>query len=156
MLDCDDRLYEVINQGPDAVELQSAQKTSKIIPTSDYYTSGILNLTKSKTIRITSVFGVDYNLQSISLSEVPKKMQAAVQHHLETMELDTDDIDTKVEFRAAGSSSLDYLVIVNINSIAAKHYFRIQRYIQQACVQVCNQEGWGIPFPQITINKPAD
>ena len=156
MLDSDDRLYEVINQGPDAVELQSAQKTSKIIPTSDYYTSGILNLTKSKTIRITSVFGVDYNLQSISLNEVPKKMQAAVQRHLEAMELDTDDIDTKVEFRAAGSSSLDYLVIVNINSIAAKHYFRIQRYIQQACVQVCNQEGWGIPFPQITINKPAD
>ena len=156
MLDSDDRLYEVINQGPDAVELQSAQKTSKIIPTGDYYTSGILNLTKSKTIRITSVFGVDYNLQSISLDEVPEKMQAAVQRHLEAMELDTDDINTKVEFRAAGSSSLDYIVIVNINSAAAKHYFRIQRYIQQACVQICNQEGWGIPFPQITINKPAD
>ena len=156
MLDSDDRLYEVISQGPNAVELQSAQKTNKIIPTGDYYTSGILNLTKSKTIRITSVFGVDYNLQSICLNEVPKKMQMVVQRHLEAMELDTDDINTKVEFREAGASSLDYLVIVNINSAAAKHYFRIQRYIQQACVQACNQEGWGIPFPQITISKAVD
>jgi len=147
VLDGDDRLYEVITQGPDAVELQSAQGTNKLVPSSDYYAAGFVNLTKSKGIRIVSVFGVDYNLQSICLDEVPNKMQA---------DIGTSDIKSRVEFSEAGASSLDYLVIVNVNSVAAKHYYRIERYIQQACVQVCNTEGWSIPFPQMTISKTVD
>ncbi len=153
VLDDSDRLYEVMSQSPDAVELQSAQGTNKLLPTSDYYAAGFVNLTKSKKMRITSVFGVDYNLQKIALDEVPSKFQAEVQHYLENADLGTTDIDTRVEFQQAGSSSLDYLVIVKINSIASKHYYRIERYIQQACVKVCNEQDWGIPFPQLTVHK---
>ena len=153
VLDDSDRLYEVMSQSPDAVELQSAQGTNKLLPTADYYAAGFVNLTKSKKMRITSVFGVDYNLQKIALDEVPSKFQAEVQHYLENADLGTTDIDTRVEFQQAGSSSLDYLVIVKINSIASKHYYRIERYIQQACVKVCNEQDWGIPFPQLTVHK---
>ncbi len=153
VVDDSDRLYEVMSQSPDAVELQSAQGTNKLLPTADYYAAGFVNLTKSKTMRITSVFGVDYGLQKIALDEVPEKFQSEVQRYLETADLGTTDIDTRVEFQQAGSSSLDYLVIVKINSIASKHYYRIERYIQQACVKVCNEQGWGIPFPQLTVHK---
>ena len=153
VVDDEDKLYEVICQGPDAVELQSAQGTNKLVPTSSYYSAGFVNLTKSKNIRITSTFGVDYNLQSICLDKIPTKMQDAVQAYLEQSNLGTSDIKTRVEFQQAGSSSLDYLVIVNINSSASAHYYRVKRYIQQACVNVCNQEGWGIPFPQLTVHK---
>ncbi len=153
VLDDANKLYEVVDQGPDSVELQSAQGTNKLVPTADYFAAGHVNLTKSKGIRIVSVFGVDYNLQSICLDEVPEKMQKSVQTYLESMDLGTSDISVRVEFQKAGESSLDYLVIVNVNSGAAKHYYRIQRNIQQACVQICNQEGWGIPFPQLTISK---
>ena len=156
VLDDNDRLYEVISQGPDAVELQSAQGTNKLVPSGDYYAAGFVNLTKSKGIRIVSIFGVDYSLQSICLDEVPKKMQAAVQNYLEAADIDTNDIRSRVEFNQAGASSLDYLIIVNVNSVAAKHYYRIERYIQQACVDVCNKEGWNIPFPQMTISKAID
>jgi len=156
VLDDNDRLYEVISQGPDAVELQSAQGTNKLVPSRDYYAAGFVNLTKSKGIRIVSIFGVDYSLQSICLDEVPKKMQAAVQNYLEAADIDTNDIRSRVEFNQAGASSLDYLIIVNVNSVAAKHYYRIERYIQQACVDICNKEGWNIPFPQMTISKAID
>ena len=67
----DERLYEVISQGPDAIELQSAQGTNKLVPSGDYYAAGYTNLTKSKEIRITSTFGVDYSLQNICLDVVP-------------------------------------------------------------------------------------
>ena len=92
-------------------------------------------------------------MQPICLSDVPNKMQSAVQTYLEESDLGTSDIRTRVEFQQAGASSLDYLVIVNINSSASSHYYRIERYIQQACVNVCNQEGWGIPFPQLAVHK---
>jgi len=156
VLDGDNKLYEVIAQSPDAVELESAQGTNKLVPSSDYYAAGFVNLTKSKSIRIVSVFGVDYSLQSICLDVVPNKMQAAVQRYLEEADLGTDDIESRVEFSQAGASSLDYLIVVNINSVAAEHYYRIERYIQQACVQVCNKEGWSIPFPQMTISQAVD
>ena len=153
VLDDDDKLYEVIEQSPDAVELQSAQGTNKLIPTGDYFAAGFVNLTKSKRIRITSVFGIDYSLQNIALEEVPVKFQEEVQAYLLDAGLGTDDITTRVEFKQANESSLDYLVIVSINSSASGNYYRIERYIQQACVKVCNREGWSIPFPQLSISR---
>lgn len=148
-----DRLYEVIEQTPDAVELQSAQGTNKLVPTADYYASGFVNLTRSKRIRIVGRFGVDYGLQAISLTTVPEKLQSKVQFMLEAANLGTDDIDARVDFESAGASSLDYIVIVQLGSAASKHYYRIQRIIQQACVATCNEEGWSIPFPQLTVHK---
>lgn len=155
VLDDSGKSYEVMDQGPDAVELQSAQGTNKLVPTADYYAAGFVNLTKSEGIRIVSVFGVDYSLQSICLDEVPQKMQQSVQKYLEDAGIGTTDIRARVEFKTAGSSSLDYLVIVNVGSSAAANYYRIQRYIQQACVKVCNEEGWTIPFPQLSISKSS-
>lgn len=153
VVDDSDKLYEVIEQSPDSVELQSAQGTNKLMPTSSYYSAGFVNLTKSKRIRITSQFGVDYTLQPIALDVVPTKFKDEIQEYLIESNFGTQDIETRVEFQRAGASSLDYLVIVNISSSASAHYYRIERCIQQACVKVCNREGWGIPFPQLTVHQ---
>lgn len=155
VIDDANALYEVIEQTPDLVELQSAQGTNKIIPTSTYYSAGFVNLTKSKRIRIVNRFGLDYALQAIALEEVPQKLQVQIQDYLENAELGTNDINTRVEFEKAGDSSLDYLIIVNIGSAAASQYYRVERAIQQACVKTCNQQGWSIPFPQMMIHKPS-
>jgi len=149
----DDRVYQVVSQGPDVVELLSAQGTNKLIPSGDYFAAGFVNLTKSKGLRITGEFGLDYNLQSICLDVIPEKMQAGVLAYLENADLGTNNIRVRVEFKQAGASSLDYLVIVNTDPSVAPNYYRVQRYIQQACVAVCNEHGWGIPFPQLTVHK---
>ena len=104
-------------------------------------------------MRITITFGLDYALQAIALDIVPTKLQAGIQTYLESLDLGTKDISSRVELQTANSSSLDYLVIVLIDSSASRHYYRIERAIQQACVKVCNEENWGIPFPQLTISK---
>ncbi len=152
VLDSADTLYEVIKQTPLVVELQSAQGTNKLVPTSTYFSAEFVNLTKSKRIRITSTFGVGYELQSIALDEVPKVFQESVSEHLKNASLGTDQIDVRVEFAKAGESSLDYIVIAQLGSNASKYFYRIERTIQQACVDACNQKGWGIPFPQLTVH----
>ncbi|GHA04458.1 hypothetical protein GCM10008090_12290 [Arenicella chitinivorans] len=156
VLDDANRLYEVTHQGPVTVELQSAQLTSKLIPTEVYFAAGFVNVSKSKRIRLVSVFGIDYAHQSIALDVVPDKFQAGVLAHLEQANIGTNQIEVKVEFQAAGASSLDYRIIVFVGVAAAKHYYRIGRYIQQACLRVCNEEGWGIPFPQLTVHQGTD
>jgi len=36
---------------------------------------------------------------------------------------------------------------------SADSYFAIRRMIQQTCVDICNQEGWVIPFAQLTVHQ---
>ncbi|MFT6406623.1 MAG: VanZ family protein [Arenicella sp.] len=153
VLDDEKKLYEVIRQTPVIVELQSAQGTNKLVPTHDYFSAGLVNLTKSKQIRITNTFGVDYSLQSIALDVVPETLQKFVKEHLENARLDTKEIDVRVEFNTASESSLDYLIIALLGSTASKYFYRIERTIQQACVAACNANDWSIPFPQMTIHK---
>lgn len=152
VLDGDNRLYEVIKQTPISVELQSAQGTNKLVPTAAYYSAGFVNLTKSKQIRITSRFGIAYELQNIALTVVPDVFKEAVSEHLSNASLDTNNIEVRVEFASAGESSLDYLIIAHIDSVASKYFYRIERVIQQACVDACNKQNWGIPFPQLTVH----
>lgn len=153
VLDSDKRLYQVTHQGPITVELQSAQLTTKLIPTEAYFASGVVNVSKSKRIRLVGVFGIDYSHQKIALDPVPQIFQKAVDEYLHAADIGTNDIEVKVEFQEAGASSLDYRVIVFIGVAAAKHYYRIGRYIQQACVKTCNEHNWTIPFPQLTVHR---
>ncbi|KAF4531329.1 hypothetical protein B566_EDAN019436 [Ephemera danica] len=38
---------------------------------------------------------------------------------------------------------------------AAPAYRRIERALNRWCVECCNEQGWEIPFPQMTIHRPA-
>lgn len=152
VLDDDRNLYEVIGQSPFIVELQSAQGTNKLVPTQDYFAAGFVNLTKSKQIRITNRFGVGYELQNIALTEVPMTLQSFVQTHLESANLGTTQITVRVELANAGESSIDYIIIALLGSKASKYFYRIERTIQQACIDACNTKGWGIPYPQLTVH----
>lgn len=156
VLDDANRLYEVTHQGPVTVELTSAQLTTKLIPTEVYFAAGYVNVSKSKRIRLVGVFGIDYAHQSIALDVVPNTFQAGVLEYLEQANIGTNQIEVRVEFQEAGASSLDYRVIVIVGVAAARQYYRIERYIQQACLKVCNEQGWGIPFPQLTVHRGTE
>jgi hypothetical protein len=98
-------------------------------------------------------FGIDYQHQVISLDKVPAILHEAVTVKLKQTGLGDDVENILVDFKEAGASSLDYLIVVNMSGNAAAAYFRIGRLIQQSCVAVCNREGWVIPFNQITVHQ---
>ena len=58
-----------------------------------------------------------------------------------------------VEFKEAGANSLDYFIYLTMKGSAAGLYYKLGRFVQQTCVDVCNREGWGIPFAQLTIHQ---
>ena len=59
----------------------------------------------------------------------------------------------KVEFKAAATSSLDYLVLADFSGDAASRQAALERMIQEACIEVCNEQGWDIPFPQMVVHQ---
>lgn len=99
------------------------------------------------------VFGIDYQHQDIALDSVPQRFRAALDEAFDSAGLREDLKNLVVEFKAAGSSSLDYLIFATLDGNSAASYFAIGRLIQQTCVEVCDREGWIIPFPQLTVHQ---
>jgi len=99
------------------------------------------------------VFGIDYQHQDIALDFVPQRFRVALNDAFDNAGLGEDLKSLQVEFKAAGSSSLDYLIYATMEGNSAASYFAIGRLIQQTCVDVCDKEGWIIPFPQLTVHR---
>jgi hypothetical protein len=98
-------------------------------------------------------FGIDYQHQAICLEVVPGIFDAAVTEALQTSSV-ADGLETVfVEFKEAGASSLDYIIVVTMNGKEAGSYWTVGRIIQQSCVRVCNERGWVIPFTQLTVHQ---
>ena len=99
------------------------------------------------------VFGIDYQHQEISLDQVPKRLKDGLTTAFEDAGYEEDLMNLVVEFKEAGTNSLDYLIYATMQGRVAASYFAIARLIQQTCVDICNHEGWIIPFAQLTIHQ---
>jgi small-conductance mechanosensitive channel len=144
-------LGRVLRQTIEFVEV-AVQDTSIQIRTQDFLSQNVRNLTR-EGFGIANTFGIDYQHQAICLEAVPGIFREAILNRSVLAGLKDDIKDILVEFKSAGSSSLDYQIYVLFDGRAGKAYFRAQRMIQQACVDACNQEGWVIPFTQITVHS---
>jgi small-conductance mechanosensitive channel len=101
-------------------------------------------------------FGIDYQHQPIALQEVPQRLHDGITEAFAAAEFGDDLQDLLVEFKAASASSLDYLIFASMDGNRAASYFAIGRLIQQSCVDICNREGWVIPFSQVTIHQAQE
>ncbi len=149
----DGSLLEVLNQNPDTVELKKRGGELLSIPAADFYAMTMTNLTRHGTYGVTSNFGLDYNHQKISATEIPNSLREGIARAFENSNLSKAVKDIAVELEQAGSSSIDYWIFVTMDSSSARSYFRAHRIIQAACIETCSREGWSIPFPHMSLVK---
>lgn len=152
----DHSLMEVIDQNPDTVVLKHRGGQLVSMPTAEFYRATMTNLTRGGTFGVTSSFGVDYQHQDISLTQVPKLLRDAVREQLSQTDLSDFIKDVRVELKLANDSSLDYWIFVTCDSRAAKSYRKIERTIQSACIDACTRASLNIPFPHLSVlHKPG-
>jgi len=149
----DSTVAEVISQSPENVELQTRGGMRINHPSQNFFSMDIYNLSSGGSFGVASVFGIDYTHTGISLTTVPDIFKQATAEGLRKAGLNEHIEDILVDFQTANSSSLDYLIYVTMNSRVASSYFKVGRVIQQSCVLACNENNWGIPFPQLTVHK---
>jgi hypothetical protein len=147
-------LGRVVRQTIELVELVVLDSVT-LIRTGDFIGQGVRNLSR-EGFGIACTFGIDYTHQTICLDSVPDRFREAILTRFEREGMKADIKDIVVEFKTAGASSLDYLIYMVMQGRAAKSFFRAQRLVQQACVETCNQQGWIIPFTQITVHTAGD
>jgi small-conductance mechanosensitive channel len=146
----DGSLARVLRQSIEIVEVMIRDARMQIA-TADFLAQKIRNLSR-EGFGIPVTFGIDYQHQAICLERVPAVLREAITSRFEQAGFKNDIQDLVVEFKEAGSSSLDYQIYMILNGRAAKAYYKAQRLVQQACVDACNAEGWVIPFTQVTVH----
>lgn len=136
------------------VELVQLKVRGSIVQfsTADFLQLNVRNLSR-EDFGVIVIFGIDYQHQEISLDQVPERLRSGLNVAFEHAEFGNDLKNLVVDFNEAGTNSLDYLVYVTMGGQSAASYYNIKRLIQQTCVDICNQEGWVIPFAQLTIHQ---
>ena len=145
----DGTIGQVLRQTPEIVQLKT-RGTTRTYKTTNFLSGEPRNLMGGFGIVV--MFGIDYQHQAISTTEVPKIFYQAVEKALQVSEYGKHVDNILVEFHDAGASSLNYVVYVTMKGEAADSYFVLNRLLQKVCVDTCNENGWVIPFSQMTIH----
>jgi len=100
-------------------------------------------------------FGIDYRHQALATREIPATLQSRLTEDLARQGYDSDAVRIEVEFEEAGESALQFVVLARCSGAVAPRYIALQRAIQRICVDACNDYGWVIPFPQLTLHMAS-
>lgn len=147
----DGRMGRVAYQTPSAVQLVELGGAQTVYSAEAFIALNPRNL--STNFRVSSVFGIDYKHQAIATTEVPKAMTAKLEAGLPAVAGKDRIKDIQVLFHAAGASSLDYEIHVDLDGEAAPKQPLIRNAVQSLLVDACNEHGWEIPFTQVTVHQ---
>jgi hypothetical protein len=152
----DGTLGRVLVQTPEMVELTLLGGSRKTYATAEFLKQNPNNL--SAGFRLSITFRLDPRHQSMSAREIPHKLQETLEQELNKGSYAKDLLAVKVEFQDAQPSSLEFAILVNFAGKAARHYDQLTRTIPRIALETCNEEGWVLPFPQLTFypGSPAE
>ncbi|HMP90866.1 MAG TPA: hypothetical protein PJ991_11745 [Kiritimatiellia bacterium] len=141
----------VVSQTPGAVELIMPGGEHAVYQTPDFLALNPRNI--SDRFRIESSFGIDHRHQAIATTKVPEIMKKKLEAELPVVAGVDTVLAIHVHFANAGLSSLDYAIAVDLTGAAAPLAREIRFAIQRILVSACNENGWVIPFTQLTVHQ---
>ncbi len=137
-------------QSTEVVRLRSPGGNQIIVPTSQFIAQSHEIL--SNGYRVDVLFGIDHQHQTEITTSTREAFETEVERRWRETEWARSLVGVAVEFSAAGLSSLDYFVRVDLDGSQATDYAAQRRYLTSLCVDVCNQNGWLIPFAQMNVH----
>lgn len=117
---------------------------------SDFLSQSPKNL--SKSFRIKETVGIGYQHQSESTSSIVQILEAGINQRAIDEGYKDSIQSIKVEFEAAAESSLNLVVIADFKGDVADVYNRLRRSIQRWSVDICTENDWSIPYPQLELH----
>jgi len=147
----DGKSGRVTSQTPSAVAIVELGGARLVYPTAGFLSLNPKNL--SSNYRIESTFGIDYKHQSQATVEIPAKMKEKLQVELSKLIDPPNVLNVSVAFSSASASSLDYTIAVDLKGDSAHQARDIRLAIPRILVDACNENGWRIPFTQITVHQ---
>ena len=110
----------------------------------------------SRLKKIETTFGLDYADQAEITTSMREIMERGVDFRWRDSRWADALLSVSAEFREAGASSLDYYVRVDLDGSCALDLQAQSRQLARFCVDVRNENGWVIPFTQLTVHVAKD
>lgn len=143
---------EVTLQSPEAVHLREEGGAVSHFTTQAFLEQNPKNV--SRGYRSTIEFGIDYSHQAAAASgEVARIMRDYVDREIRNLVEPEKLLATFVTLFRAGSSSLDYEIEVDVAPGTGHLYDPIAHAMARIAVECCTENGWTIPFPQLTVHR---
>jgi hypothetical protein len=142
---------EVLLQTQEQVRVRQLGGAVRVYPTADFVAATPLVL--SGGFRLNTRVEIDYAYRPIAAREVPEKVAARVQRALAESRWKEHVVRCTAEYEAAAASALVVLLQVDFAGEVARDYNVLSRRLARWCLEVCNEEGWEIPFTQITLHR---
>ena len=142
---------EVIYQSPEMVQVRLFGGNLITYTTENYMALSPMNL--SHGYRIQMVFGIDYKYQAECTTTIPRKMTENFRNDLIKAVGEDNLVRVIVDFFSPNNSSLDFEYEVFLKGSAANLYEEVERTIIYSFANSCNENGWEIPFQQITLHQ---
>jgi hypothetical protein len=143
-------LAKVVSCTHEQVEVVEMGGRRIVYRTEDFLAATPINL--SSGFNISVVFGLSYDLQPVITTEVLAKLETFLQGKMEEHGYMEGCHSLSVDFKTAGASSLDVAVLSTFKGDMVPDYYRLERALNRWCVDCCNENGWDIPFPQLTVH----
>lgn len=106
----------------------------------------------SKNFRIKEILSIGYQHQQESTTSIVQIMQAGIRQRAIDEGYKDSIQNICVEFEAAAESSLNLVVIADFKGDVADIYNRLRRSIQRWGVDICTENDWIIPYPQLELH----
>ena len=143
----------VISLSHEQVETVERGGKRYLFKTADFLGQQPVNLSRNFRLRV--VFGVSYDLQTQVTTTIPNLLKTFIEQKLAEEGYGETCLNLLIEFKEAGSSSLDLVVLADFKGEVADIYSRLERSIHRWCVNAATLYHWEIPFPQLTFHWPA-
>lgn len=143
----------VVSLSHEQVEVVERGGKRIVYPTDTFLQACPINLSRNFRIRVP--FGISYSLQQQATTAIPLTVKEYLETKMETEGYSQSCLNLQVEFFQANSSSLDIIVLADFHGDVAEICKRLERALQRWCVDCCTAHGWEIPFPQLTVHRPA-
>lgn len=137
-------------QSLETVRLRAVGGNCLNVSTADFYAQTIERLSDGYRVNIT--FGLDYADQAEITTTMVDVLGSAVDTRWRASRWAESLVSSCVEFENAGASSLDLFVRVDLDGRSAMDLAAQKRFLATVCVDVCNEQGWTIPFTQLTLH----
>jgi len=142
---------EVVLQSPETVQLREEGGAISHFTTTAYLEQNPKNV--STPYRATIEFGLDYAHQSDAADTIPSIMKAYVDKKLRARFGSENIVATYVALFRAGDSSLDYEIEADIGAGMGHLFESVEHALSRFAVECCSENGWTIPFPQMTVHR---
>lgn len=148
----DNTFGKITFQSPEQVVVKLIGGANKYYKLEQFLSANPSNL--SNGFGITQILGVDYAHQKIVVTEVIPILKDSISSYLK--EFLKDDYkyikEITVEYSTSAASSLDIRTFLVCSGELASRKPLIERKINTCFVEVCNQNGYVIPFSQLTVH----